>query len=179
MAQYVSLFRGINVGGNKIIKMAELKSLFENLDFEMVKTYIQSGNVVFETALRDVFFITKMLEQAVLQKFGFEVQIHTFEADYLKNILDKNPFNIRPEIQGEHVYISFLKEQPGAAAWENPRLQLASTDRYEYAHGVIYVYAPNGYSKTPYHNLFFEKNLKVTSTTRNLKSCQAILALCT
>ncbi len=74
MAKYVALLRGINVGGNKKVEMAKLKKVFESLGYENVTTYINSGNVIFETAEKDAPLLVKNIERALGKTFGFEIK---------------------------------------------------------------------------------------------------------
>lgn len=67
---FVALFSGINVGGNRIVKMAELKAFFEGLGFSGVATYVQSGNVVFRAKNGDAAALTKEIETAFEKKWG-------------------------------------------------------------------------------------------------------------
>jgi uncharacterized protein (DUF1697 family) len=75
MAQFISILRGINVGGHKKIRMADLKVLYRSLGFTNVVTYIQSGNVLFECATQNPTNLSEMIEQAIFEKYGFEVPV--------------------------------------------------------------------------------------------------------
>lgn len=75
MNTYIALLRGINVGGNKIIKMQELKAMFEALKYEHVRTYIQSGNVVFESEGASASGLAGTISQRIQETFGFEVPV--------------------------------------------------------------------------------------------------------
>src|SRR5262245_39571797 len=93
MPTCISILRGINVSGSKLIKMTELKAMFEKLGFEDVVTYIQSGNVIFKTSKKDSFEkISEMIEKAIKKKFGYDVPVITTSAEELKKVIDKNPF---------------------------------------------------------------------------------------
>ena len=81
-AVFVALFSGINVGGNRIVKMAELKSFFEGLGFTDVATYVQSGNVVFRAKKGDAASLTKQLEAAFEKKWGFNSRIMVRDAGW-------------------------------------------------------------------------------------------------
>src|SRR5690606_41069078 len=92
MNTYIALLRGINVSGHKIIKMAELKKMFENTGFQNVKTYIQSGNVVFQTNKSDISELEKLLRNAIEDTFGFDVHIKILIPEEIKAALEENPF---------------------------------------------------------------------------------------
>ncbi|MEM5621630.1 DUF1697 domain-containing protein [Bacillus thuringiensis] len=72
MAIYIALLRGINVGGHKVIKMADLKRVFESIGLKQVKTYIQSGNIVFESE-EDIKFLKERIQSEIKNVFGFDV----------------------------------------------------------------------------------------------------------
>ena len=92
MTKYISLLRGINVSGQKIIKMTELKDLYESLNFTNVTTYIQSGNVVFCSNEKDIKKIQKIIEQKIEEVYNFSVPTLLLTENKLKKILSNIPF---------------------------------------------------------------------------------------
>ena len=103
---YVAFLRGINVGGHKKIRMVDLKAMFEMMKFSNVRTYINSGNVLFETSDIDSEKLTKNIEEAITKTFGFEVKVMIRTIDELQDILDHNPYPNPAD--DEKMYISFL-----------------------------------------------------------------------
>lgn len=91
MKRYVALLRGINVGGKNKIPMAELKKGFEKLDFEEVKTYLNSGNVIFSSGKEEIEKLTKQIETMIKEQFGFEIPIFVISKERLKDILCNAP----------------------------------------------------------------------------------------
>ena len=89
--KYVALLRGINVGGNNKVSMAELKRCFESLDFENVTTYINSGNVVFDTTETDLERLTEKCEKAIEDAFGFRVVCSVISAVDLEDAISHAP----------------------------------------------------------------------------------------
>lgn len=88
---YVALLRGINVGGNRKVEMAKLKVTFEHASFSNVKTCINSGNVIFESASNDVKELCKQIEKAIMKDFGFEVPVLIRSAAEIEKFLKKLP----------------------------------------------------------------------------------------
>ena len=112
----VSLFRGINVGGNHIVPMSELKSLHEALGFRDVVTYIQSGNVVFSSDEADPAQIANQIEENFAQKFGFRSQVIVRTLAELKEAITNNPFQNPPEKESKSVLVLFLATRPESSA---------------------------------------------------------------
>ena len=91
METYISILRGINVSGHKSIKMADLKTLYENLGFSNIKTYVQSGNVVFQSKTEKADIIEQKIHNQIKAKYGFEVPVIVMTVDKLKTIIDCEP----------------------------------------------------------------------------------------
>ena len=108
MIKYVALLRGINVGGNKLIRMPELVRIFTSLGLKNVKTYIQSGNVLFDCAKTDSIALTKRIEKGIHQAVGFEVPVVLRTIDEIEAIVEHDPFaNGRIPADAKR-YVSFL-----------------------------------------------------------------------
>ena len=89
--QYLALLRGINVGGNNIIKMADLKACFENMGFTEVVTFIQSGNVLFRSAEKDKTKLTKKIEQGLSERFSYKSRLVVVAHKELKKAVVEAP----------------------------------------------------------------------------------------
>lgn len=169
MNKYIALLRGINVSGQKKIKMTELKLLFEHLGFEKVETYIQSGNVVFATSEIDSTTIVKKISSGIKKEFGFDVQIMVINCGEIKRTIKSNPF-IKSKKDINKLYVTFLSDVP----FEENIKKLNSVDynpeEYFIDGKKIYLYVPNGYGKAKLNNNFFENKLKVSGSTRNWKT---------
>jgi uncharacterized protein (DUF1697 family) len=92
MITYIAILRGINVSGKRIIKMDALKEMLTELNFEKVRTYIQSGNIVFEAKNTNANQLEKTLPAEIKKQFGFDVPVIVLDIDELKSIITKNPF---------------------------------------------------------------------------------------
>ncbi len=171
MAKYISILRGINVGGNRKILMKDLKSLFEKLSFSNVKTYIQSGNVIFES---DQKVLNTDLEQSIQQEitetFGFDVPVIVRTAEECKESVDNNPFCKEPNADIDRLHLTFLKEIPSPELLEKIKLFQFLPDRYEIIGKDVFIFCAAGYGTSKLTNPFFESKLKVRATTRNWKT---------
>ena len=110
MNQYVALLRGINVGGKNIIKMAELKACFEELGFQNVRTYIQSGNVLFSIEESDQAGLTGQIEEALSATFNYELPVVVRSADQMKTIITDAPKGFGSDPAAYRYDVIFLKE---------------------------------------------------------------------
>ena len=116
MTAFVSLFRGINVGGHHKIRMDELKDLHESLGLKDVLPYIQSGNVVFKSDDADVTRLQEQIEDGFEKRFGFHVQALVRTSADLREIVDKNPFQGQPGKESKWVVVLFLAARPDETA---------------------------------------------------------------
>ena len=176
MGVIISMLRGINVSGQKKVPMKELKALYEELGFTRVSTYIQSGNVVFETREKTDGLVRK-IEKALHAHFGFEVSVIHRTPEELATVLENNPFLKEKDLQADKLYVSFLAETPGAEHIEKARAYQTGADRFEVSGRETYLYLPDGYGRTKFHNNFMEGKLKVTATTRNWKTVNELYTM--
>src|SRR5258708_5023717 len=110
MSTYISMLRGVNVTGYNKLPMAELRVLLESLKFKNVCTYIQSGNVVFESA--NSKGLDKKIAKAILDKYGYTVPVVIRTPEELQSIIKNSPFAKEKNIDLERLYVTFLAEEP-------------------------------------------------------------------
>lgn len=170
MSVYIALLRGINVSGQKSILMEDLKKLFEDAGFAKVRTYIQSGNVLFESKKKGDAALARFIEKKIEVKYGFDVTVVIRTVDEIEKILATNPFK-KPK--GEKVYVCMAEEMPSAEAAK----QLAKSDEYKLIGGEVFILPKGGFGKTLFNNNWFEKKLGVRATTRNTDTLEKLLAL--
>jgi uncharacterized protein (DUF1697 family) len=178
MPIYISLLRGINVGGQKSIKMAELKSLYESIGFTDVTTYIQSGNVIFSSRSSNAKSVAAQIVTAIQQSFGFAVTLIIRQPEELAKIIKKSPYSRRRGIDETRLHVTFLDAKPAPASVKALiGLAAKSKDEYQVIGTEIYLHCPNGYGKSLLSNTFFEKHLKVAATTRNWNSVNTLYTM--
>ena len=112
MKTYISILRGINVSGQKIIKMVDLQNLYRNLGFENITTYIQSGNVVFTSDEFNTTSLAEKITKQIEKEFGFEVPVIVLTFDELQQIVDENPFLKDASKEPEFLHVTFLSSIP-------------------------------------------------------------------
>jgi uncharacterized protein (DUF1697 family) len=175
METYISLLRGINVSGSKMIKMELLKDLYLGLNFSNVQTYIQSGNVIFSAAEKDIRALENQVSEAIKTRFGFEVPVLILRKASLLEILRHNPFlQNDPETNISELYVTLLREMPEVEVSEKLKFVDFSPEKIVIRNQVIYLYLPKGYGNTKLNNNFFESRLKTSATTRNWKTMMAL-----
>jgi uncharacterized protein (DUF1697 family) len=178
MTRYIALLRGINVGGYRLLKMDDLRTVFERAGFKNVTTYLQSGNVIFDTAERDRSRLTGKIERTLLSSSGHEIAVVLRTPKELEDLVNSNPFKqIKP---GDDVMLCVIFLSGGPAG--KPKLPLISEKErlevFAIKDRVAYLVSrrkPNGWFGFP--NNFVEKELMVTATTRQWKTVQKILKL--
>lgn len=115
MQTYIAILRGINVSGKNMIKMPELQTLFEASGFKKVKTYIQSGNLVFEATAKNLNEIEKLVEEKISERFGLKVPVLVKTKSEVENILQNNPFIKSGGIDVSKLHVTFLSKEPEQA----------------------------------------------------------------
>jgi len=177
MTTYISLLRGINVSGQKKIKMAALKVVYESLKFEHVKTYIQSGNVVFQST-NDKVTIKNNIETAIKEHFDFDVPVLILTNEQLENTAKSLPFPaIDIEEEGSKIIVFFLSESVSNDQEKTFGAYLTNSEQLVLNQNVIYLYCPEGSGKSKLTNKLIETKLKLTSTARNIKTVNKLLSL--
>ena len=167
MTTFMSLFRGINVGGNHQIRMDELKVLHESLGLRDVATYIQSGNVVFTSDDADPAQLSRQIEDGFAQKFGFHVNVMVRTSAELRDIIENNPFQDQPMKESKWVVVMFLATRPDSGAQEDLQKTYSGPEELRMIGQEVYIYYPNGIGRSKLTNTFLEKKLKTAGTGRN------------
>jgi len=171
MSTYISMLRGINVSGQKKIRMADLRILYELLGFGNVQSYVQSGNVVFDSDEQDTGKLRISIEKQIETQFGFSVPVLIRTMHDFQRIIESHPFAGEEAIR---VLVTFLYEQPEASKWDALSQHKDKVDQFVLGRQEIFLFCPGGYGKTKLSNTFFEKKLDVIATTRNWKSVNAL-----
>lgn len=177
MPTFIALLRGINVSGQKLVPMVELKNLLDKLGFKDAKTLIQTGNVVFSSPKADKDSIVKTLEAGILKHFSFDVSVILRTLAEMVSALDKNPFAKRKLADNERVYITFLAQFPDKTLVKAFEEISDGKDEFFVTKTEVYILVRDGYGKTRFSNNFVEKKLKVAATTRNLETTGKLIAM--
>src|SRR6185437_1137296 len=160
MQKYIAILRGINVSGHKLIKMDALRKLFDDMGFKNTKTYIQSGNVVFQCKQAKVQDLEQKIASSIQKEFGFEVPVLVKEANDLEVVLKNNPFINKRKEDVTKLHVTFLSAEPEKALVEKIKEGNYAADEFIVTGKAVYLFCPNGYGNTKLSNTFFENKLK-------------------
>ncbi len=178
MSTYIALLRGINVTGHNKIKMIHLKQLFVDLGFSGVVTYIQSGNVIFQSEQLVISNIEQIIIKAIKKHFGYSIKVLVVTKSQLSTIFNSNPFIERKNIDMTKLHVTLLSKQTYIVGIEQIEGLIATNDdEFIVIDKSVYLYCPNGYGRTKLNNNLFEKKLKADATTRNWKTITKLIEL--
>jgi uncharacterized protein (DUF1697 family) len=177
MSIFISMLRGINVGSQKRLRMETLRGIYEDLGFTNIRTYVQSGNVVFESPEQDQRGLTRRIEAHIEQTCGYHVEVFIRQVDELERILAGNPFlNDRNEDPGK-LHVTFFYQSPSKTVLCKLTTPSGTIDKFALGEMAIYLFCPNGYGKTKLSNGFFERKLGISVTTRNWNTVNALFKM--
>ncbi len=172
---YIAFLRGINVGGHRKMKMAAVKESFEKLGVSNVKTYLQSGNVVFQSEVTDTKDLEARLEQQLVQDFGFDVPVLIRQRHMLQQLLKDNPF--ANEENTKQLYFVLLKKLPGAAQISALKTLQFKHEKFYIKDLCVYLNFTQGYGTAKLNTNLIEQKLQVAATARNLRTLEKMIAL--
>lgn len=174
---YVAFLRGINVSGQKKIKMADLRDLFEKSGFCDVRTYIQSGNVVFESDVRDTEKIGDRISGAIEEHYDFRVPIIVKKKSEIDQIIAQNPFVRDEDIQANKIYFVLLKTIPSPTALKDLSAMHFDNEQLLATPTCVYLRCALGAGKAKCTNNLIERKLGVLATSRNHRTMVKLLEL--
>lgn len=177
MATRIALLRSVNVLGKNMIKMPELARAFEKSGFKNVRTYIQSGNIIFETQEGSAELLSVKIRELISKKFGMTIQVVVLAPQELAEIVAHNPFAKRPGIDLTKQHVTFLDREIDPANAEKLLSYHYPPDEILIGNRAVYVHCPDGYGRTKYHNNFIEKKLSANATSRNWNTCLMLLGM--
>jgi len=176
--RYVALLRAINVSGQKIIKMEDLRRMFEMPGIKNISTYIQSGNVLFDAPEQDDEKLRVKIEKQLLKQLGYAVEVFVRSAAEMAAIVENNPFAQTQSAHKTATYVSFLSAAPNAAQVKDIEAQSFDMEQYRVVGRELYCRMIKDVErKEIFSNKLMEKKLGVTATTRNITSVTKLAVL--
>ncbi len=177
MKTYIALLRGINVSGQKKIKMDALRKMFDKLAFEDVRTYIQSGNIVFNTSITSEVQVQQSIKTEIAKSFGFDVHVLVKSVNDLRKILEASPYTDPVDLEAKRVYYVLLKNAPSPDVVPNLDQSDYPNELFHITPSCVYLNCINGAGKARLTNNIIEKKLNVTATTRNHRTMLKLLEM--
>ncbi len=168
MTTFVALLRGINVGGNNKLTMADLRMLMSGMGFGHAQTYIQSGNVVFAADEENCETVRPRLETAIADRFGFSIRVMVLTAADIFKAVESNPY-CEVTDDSEKLHLGFMAAEPEPAALDALRTKPQGHDQWRSVDRFFYLHAPDGMGKSALAP-FVERTLKVPVTFRNWRT---------
>ncbi|MDE2638046.1 MAG: DUF1697 domain-containing protein [Chloroflexota bacterium] len=171
MTLAVSLLRGINVGGRNKIRMADLRELYVSLGMKNVRSLLQSGNVIFETALTDLTSVKLELEAGIHSAFGLDIQVLLRSSGNFEDIIARHPFSAEQLNEPRKAAVVFLSDAP-----ESPAVDALSESNpgREVIHAAgceLYIFYTDGMARSKLDNKRIESRLGLIATARNWNTC--------
>ena len=177
MKTYIVFLRGINVSGQKKIKMAELRIILEKIGFHDVTTYIQSGNIIVKTTEKNTKVLEDKIRTGILNAFGFEVPVLVKSKGSLENIFNQHPFVQGESFDNNKVYFVLLKQMPEQYLIQAMDKETFLNERFSITKDCVYLLCVKGYGNAKLNNNFLERKLNISATTRNYKTIKKLLEL--
>lgn len=173
----ISMLRGVNVGGHNKLRMVELKALYESLGHGNVKSYVQSGNVIFSTHERDVEQLAAGIQSAIERRFGFRPDVIVRTAAELRDVVLKNPFATRQGIEPNKLLVTFLVRDPGQEARDKVLAIKIEPDELCMEPREYYIYFPIGMGQSKLPAAAITRAIKASGTGRNWNSVTKMLEI--
>lgn len=172
MPRWIALFRGINVGGNNLLPMKELVRHLEALKLKNVRTYIQSGNVVFDSDEKNAKSLAKKIKARIERECGFGPEVLLISRDELQNAIEANPFS-HAVSEPKSLHFFFLEKAAAKANIQALDMAKAPTESYVLKGSVIFLHAPEGVGRSKLA-ASAERHLGVAATARNYRTVEKL-----
>jgi len=177
MYTFIALLRGINVGGHNKLPMRDLVQLLETIGFANVKTYIQSGNVVFQTQRDARVALAEEIRSAIGQSYGFRPQVMLLGLEDLATAVSRNPF-LQATQEPKTLHFYFLESSPPQPDLAELEMLKTEREQFKLIDNVFYLYAPDGIGRSKLAARV-EKALGVATTARNWRTVSKVMELAT
>ena len=171
---HVALLRGVNLGKRRL-PMRELARIFADAGCEDVRTYIQSGNVVYRAGATLARRVPALVEAGIAERFGFDAPVVTRTAAEMAAIVRGNPYARLAAADPKSVHVGFLRDRPAARAVAALDPDRSPPDTFVVRGREIYFHFPNGLAKSKLTNPWFDSRLGTVSTMRNWRTVTALL----
>ncbi|PKB18670.1 DUF1697 domain-containing protein [Flavobacterium sp. 5] len=177
MTTHLALLRGINVSGHNMMKMEVLKITLENIGFQNVVTYIQSGNVFVDTDEENSAAVGFKIKQEIFKAFGHEVPIVVIGKTDLEKCFKNNSFLKEKEVDIKKLYVAFVSQTLKSDSINDLKMSQVKPDEAHIDENRIYIKYNVGAGKTRFDQKYIEKKLNITATIRNWNTVTQLLKM--
>ncbi len=175
-ATFVALLRGINVGGKHLLPIKELAEMFAKVNCANVRTYIQSGNVIFNASPAVVDGLAQGVEKKIFDRFGFHAPVILRNFDEMARTVRSSPF-LQAGAPEKELHVYFLAEEPSVTAINTLDPDRSAPDAFRVSGREIYLHLPNGAGRSKLTSTYFDSRLATVGTQRNWATVLKILEL--
>ncbi len=177
MPVVISFLRGINVGGHKKIKMADLRGLYAALGLSDARTILQSGNAIFRTEETDHALLQAKIEAGIRAQFGFDARVILRGTAQFRSIFDRHPFSEEQQNQARKIAVVFLSGCPSPGDVDKLRAKNPGREFIHSDGSELFVFYTDGQARSKLDNKRIEKALSLQSSARNWNTCHRLLKL--
>ena len=174
----IALLRGINVGGKNKLPMKDLTAMFREAGCDDVRTYIQSGNVLFRAEPELAQDIPSLISDSIMSRFGYNVPVVVRTAREIRQIVEVNPF-AQAGFEANRLLVFFMADLPDKAMVESLDPDRSPGDEFAVVGREVFVHYPNGVARSNLTNAYFDSKLSTTSTGRNWRTVNKLLEMAT
>jgi uncharacterized protein (DUF1697 family) len=173
---HIALLRGVNVGGKNRLPMKELAAIFTDAGCGDVRTFIQSGNVLFTASQPLAARLPGLIADAIESRFGFHAPVVLRRQAEFEEVVSHNPF-LKAGVDTKTLHVGFLMDKPESADLSALDPDRSPPDKYRVRGGEVYMHLPNGMARTKLTSQYFDSRLKTTITARNWATVTKLLEL--
>ena len=177
MPVFITMLRGVNVGGHNRIKMDELRALCKSLKLRDPQTYVQSGNVIFRTKEKSTPELARKIQNAISREFGFSPEVILRTSEELRRAIAANPFAKRHDLDPGKLLVTFLAAEPSAEARARVLALKPDPEELHLIGRELYIYFPNGAGRSKLQWSSLDRKLETEGTARNMNSVTKILEI--
>ena len=178
MTTHIALLRAINVGGNKMVAMADLRALLARLGFSNARTLLQSGNAIFESPSRTGGArLERLLESELERRYGLQVDFMVRSPKEWQRLIAGNPFSKEAKADPSHLLVLFLKGEPAASDVRALQAAIPGRERIHVEGRHAWMTFPDGIGKSRLSPSLLERTLRTRGTARNWNTVLKLAAL--
>ena len=177
MPVIIALLRGVNVGGHNKIKMEDLREICASLNLRDARTYVQSGNIVFQTIEKDLVKLSRRIEAAIEADHGFRPSVICRTTAEMKAAAARNPFSARTDLEPSKLAVCFLTGEPSNMARARLLQIKAEPEELRIGRHELFIYFPNGMGRSKLSMAAVERVIQTPMTTRNWNTVTKLIEM--